>query len=515
LDTVIVNANVLTMDPTRPAATGFAIDGKRIAAIGAGPELGPAANVVDLGGRTVVPGFIDAHTHFGPLVLSATEVNLQDPPMPNIPAIQERIATAVAKARPGDWVRAFGYGDEQLAERRHPTRWELDEVAPDNPVIVIHWGYHRLVANSAALALAGVDRNHPEIAGGVLHRDADGELNGLLTEAGTNGVLQTAIDAVMAANAGELNAWVEAECRHHLEQGITAVHDAWVSPKFEILFRAAAEAGSLPLYYTPLRGHYEGLFGSPAPWLEPGAIDQHNMPDHFRTGGIKLFASGVWESVIYYSQDELNSLMARAHTMDLAVAVHVSSDAGTEMAIRAAEHTHSVSPSGSAPIRLEHFFWSTDAGIARLKRSGAGVVTQPGSMWRFGSRTSRPMAEGVKRIPIASLAEAGVPVAFSSDAPCFPVSPLIGVCAAVTRQNRAGESIAPAEAITPYEALRMYTLGAAWANATDNVEGSISPGKLANFAVLSADPTAVDPHAIRDIKVEETWVDGVRVIGNK
>ncbi len=131
-------------------------------------------------------------------------------------------------------------------------------MAPNNPVILIHWGYRRLVANSMALQLAGIDRNHPEIAGGVVHRDASGELTGLLTEAGTNSVLHAAIDAVLQTNAGELNSWVEATCRDHLKYGITSIHDAWVSPKFERMFLNAAEAGSLPLYYSPLRGHYEG-----------------------------------------------------------------------------------------------------------------------------------------------------------------------------------------------------------------------------------------------------------------
>ena len=181
-------------------------------------------------------------------------------------------------------------------------------------MILIHWGYRRLVANSMALQLAGIARNHPEIAGGVVHRDASGELTGLLTEAGTNSVLHAAIDAVLQTNAGELNSWVEATCRDHLKYGITSIHDAWVSPKFERMFRNAAEAGSLPLYYSPLRGHYEGLFGSPAPWLDEGVIDGGSLPPRFRQGGIKLFASGVWENVVYYSQEELNQLMSRART---------------------------------------------------------------------------------------------------------------------------------------------------------------------------------------------------------
>jgi predicted amidohydrolase YtcJ len=253
------------------------------------------------------------------------------------------------------------------------------------------------------------------------------------------------------------------------------------------------------------------LFGSPAHWLDNGVIDRQGLPHHMRLGGIKLFASGVWENILYYSQDELNGLMERAHSLGLTVAVHVSSDRGTEMAITAAEHTRRRWAGGDAAIRIEHLFWATDSDIQRLAATGAGVVTQPAIMWRFGAgrgRAAAPGSQPVHRYPLASLRAAGVNVGLSSDAPCFPMEPLTGIAAAVSRLTRSGDRVEPEQAVSAEEAIREYTLGAAWSDRTQDIEGSLTPGKLANFVVLSEDPTAVASDRIRDIRVEQTWVDG-------
>ena len=515
MDRLVVNARVLTMDSAVPSADAFAIIGTRIAAAGDSAVLlaqrTRETEILDLGGRTVVPGFVDAHTHFGPLTLAPYEVDLTDPPVPDIPTLQQRLATAARAIPAGAWVRAFGYNDATLAERRHPTRWELDEAAPDHPVCLVHFSYHRLVANSRALELAHIRTNPPQVPGGVIHCDHAGEPAGLLTEAATNPVIQGAIDAVMERPEAELFDLVEANARRHLAAGVTAVQDAWVSPAFLQLFRRAAEAGRLPIYFSPLRGHDQGLFGTPAPWLEPGAIEV-DLPPRLRRGGIKLFASGVWEGIHFYTQEELNDLVERAHRQGLTVAIHVSSDRGNELAITAAEHARRAVPGGSGRIRLEHFFWGTASDIDRLAAIGAGVVTQPVALYERGDLASTRISAAPQssRYPIAQLRAAGVEVGGSSDAPCFGMPPLWGIGAAVDRRSRGGLSLAPEQAVSVEEALRMHTLGAAWAGGTDDIEGSITPGKLANFVVLAEDPTAVAPGRIRDITVDETWIDGVR-----
>ena len=162
-------------------------------------------------------------------------------------------------------------------------------------------------------------------------------------------------------------------------------------------------------------------------------------------------------------------------------------------------------------MRIDHFSYAVDANVDRVKALGIGIVTQPVGIWQYGDRTiaqNRPPQ--FLDYPLGQLRAAGVPVAGSSDSPCFALSPLWGIGAAVEQRTSSGAAYAPDQAMSVEDALRSYTLGSAWAGRTDDIEGSITPGKLANFAVLADDPMSVPAARIRDIAVEETWVDGVR-----
>ena len=532
MDTLLVNARVLTMDPARPAAEAVGISGNRITAVGTVPELlarrERETRVVDMGGRTVLPGFVDAHNHFGPTTLEPRGVDLGQPPAEDIPTILERIAAAAQATPRGGWIRAFGYAETRLREGRHPTRWEIDEAAPGHPVVVVHSSYHRVVANSRALALAGIVKHHSYLPNGAIDCDPAGEPIGVLAEAATNPLQRLSIAALMERHAEELLDLVEANGRRHLALGITAVQDAWVAPAFHDLFRRAAEAGRLPLYYTPLRGSANGLFDTPAPWLDGPRLDG-SLPPRMRRGGIKLFADGagvtaatrspghgghpegVDEGILFYPQAELNELTERAHRQGLTVAIHAIGNRGIAAALGAIAHTRAAVPDGEARIRIDHFFWGVDADVARVKELGAAVVTQPVGVWQYGDRmlaAGRPPQ--FLNYPIGQLRAAGVTVAGSSDAPCFALPPLWGIGAAVERRTIGGVPFSPEQAASVEEAIRAYTLGAAWAGGTDDIEGSITPGKLANLVVLAEDPTAVPPARIRDIAVEETWVDGAQ-----
>jgi predicted amidohydrolase YtcJ len=533
VDRLLVNARVLTMDPARPTAEAVAIADGRISAVGATADLmarrGRDAEVIDLGGRTLLPGFVDAHNHFGPTTLEPVGVDLANPRAEDIPAIQARIAEAARTLPAGAWIRAFGYSDLLLRERRHPTRWEIDEAAPDHPVVLIHSSYHRAVANSRALALAGIGPGHSYLPNGVIDCDPAGEPIGVLAEAATNPVQRLSITALLERHADRLFDLVEANARRHLALGITAVQDAWVPPAFHDLFHRAAAAGRLPIYYTPLRGSANGLFDTPAPWLDGDGIDA-DLPPRLRRGGIKLFADGagvtsalripghaghadgVDEGILFYTQDAIDGLVERAHRKGLTVAIHAIGNRGIQAAIHAIEGTRRAVPAGEAPMRVDHFFWATDADIARVKAANACIVTQPVGIWQYGDRAAavqRPPQ--FLQYPIAQIRAAGVDVAGSSDAPCFALSPLWAIAAAVERRTAGGRSYFPEQAVSVEEAIRAYTMGSARAGGTDDVEGSITPGKLANLVVLAEDPREAPPGRIRDIAVDETWVDGERV----
>jgi predicted amidohydrolase YtcJ len=533
MQTLLTNATVLTIDPARPRAGAVAIAAGRIAAVGEADELlrtrDRNTEVIDLGGRTLIPGFVDAHNHFGPTALNPVAVDISPEAVGDIATLQARIAEAARTTPPGGWIRAVGYSDERLAERRHPTRWELDEAAPEHPVVAVHSSYHRVVASSRALALAGIVKGHTSLPGGAIDCDPAGEPIGVLAEAATNAPQRHSLADLLERHAGSLFDLVEANGHRHLALGITAVQDAWVPPAFLALMRRAAEQGRLPLYYTPLRGSAEGLFASPAEWLGSGDLDAA-QPPHIRRGGVKFFADGagvtaatrvpghaghddgVDEGILFYEQTVLDELVERAARLDLTVAIHAIGNRAIAAALAALAHARRTAPSSRSRLRIDHFFWGTDADIARVRSLEVGVVTQPVGIWQYGDRPlyhTRPPQ--FLNWPVAQLHAAGVPVAGSSDAPCFALPPLWGIGAMVDRRTIGGLPLAPEQAVNAIDAITAYTIGSAWAGGTDDIEGSITPGKLANLVVLAEDPTAVPPDRIRDIAVDETWVDGQRV----
>jgi predicted amidohydrolase YtcJ len=530
MDHLLINARVSTMDPAHPFAEAVAVTGARISAVGATAELLAKRErhtaVLDLGGRTLLPGFVDAHNHFGPTTFEPRGVDVSPARAPDIPSIQAHIAAAARATPPGGWIRAYGYAEQSLAERRHPTRWELDEAAPDHPVVLLHSSYHRAVANSRALELAGIVHGHTYLPNGTIDCDPAGEPIGIVAEAATNPLQRLSIASLMERHAAELLALVEANGRRHLALGITSVQDAWVPPVFLDLYRRAAEAGRVPLYLAPLRGSARGLFDSPVAWLD--TPPDGDLPPRLRRGGVKFFADGagvtaatrtpghggepegVDEGILFYPPGELDALVARAHRQGHVVAIHAIGNRGIAAALAAVAHARRTVPAGDARLRIDHFFWGTEEDIARLRTLEAGIVTQPVGVWQYGDRTlARPRHPRFLNYPLGQLRAAGVPVAGSSDAPCFALPPLWGIAAAVERRTLGGAPFWPEQALSVEEAIRAYTLGAAWAGGTEGEEGSITPGKLANFVVLAEDPAAVPPARIRDLVVEETWVDGV------
>jgi predicted amidohydrolase YtcJ len=533
MHTLLVNATVHTIDPAIPRASAVAIKDGRIAAVGESDALLQTRDrdteVIDLGGRCLIPGFVDAHNHFGPTSLNPVAVDISPDAVADIPALQARIAETARATPPGGWIRAVGYVDDRLTERRHPTRWELDEAAPDHPVVAVHSSYHRVVVNSRALELIGIVKGHTSLPHGTIDCDPFGEPIGLLAEAASNGPQRHSMAALIERHEQQLFDLVEVNGHRHLALGITALQDAWVPPVFLDVMRRAAAAGRLPLYYTPLRGSERGLFDPPAAWLDGNDFDA-DQPPRIRRGGIKLFADGagvtaatrlpghgghddgVDEGILFYEQARMNELVEQAARRHLTVAIHAIGNRAIAAALAGLTHARRAVPASRSRFRIDHFFWATDADVERVRSLEAGVVTQPVGIWQYGDRpTYHTRPKQFLNWPLAQLRAAGVPAGGSSDAPCFALPPLWGIAAAAARRTIGGRSLSPEQALSVLDAIRMYTLDSAWAGGTDDVEGSITPGKLANFVVLADDPASMPVERIRDIVIDETWVDGRRV----
>ena len=504
---LLVNAIVHTMDDSLPLAQALAVKDGRIVEVGGTDEIlwlrEDEYEVIDLGGRTVVPGFVDPHNHFSIGAYETLWANCRV--ARTVADLQQALRAGAATTPAGEWIRVVGYDHTALG--LHPTRHDLDEAVPDRPAIVMHFSHHQCVANSRALGAAGIGRATVDPPGGEITRDKAGEPTGLLFE--------RAMSAVeTASRAGAETRFVEvarAASERYARLGITTIEDAAVTPAMAKRYAEARAAGALGIEVSEVMVGSRGWFERPED-PAPGALKV------FVDGGYRCAMRVMREGVpvtsgfLFYERVELTALLLDAWRAGRRVVCHAIGNLGIETAVAAIEEALSVMPEGRSRVRVDHAIFLTRELIARLAELQVWVVAQPSFLWDMGlpqARGPSPDPTLLQR-PFGTTLRAGVRQAFSSDFPCGSNAPLLGIAAAVTRTSRSGRVAAPEEALTAAQALEAYTLGAARAAGVDDVCGSLEAGKRADLLVLSADPLVCPPDEIPRIQVEETWLQGVR-----
>ena len=492
-DLVLHNANVITLDDRLPCASAVAVRDGAIAWVGCEEDLARigrrAERVVDCEGRTLVPGFIDAHMHLLAYAASLRDVDCGPDAVRSIAGLRRAIAERAGHTPDGSWIVGRGYDDSALLERRHPTRHDLD-AATSHPVRLVHSSGHACVLNSAALARVGIGADTPDPVEGVIERDASGEPTGLLLE------MDAYLDGrIPRRTQGEFEAGVGQAGERLAAMGVTSVVDATPSNSVERweTFRSLG-AGGVSLPRITMMAGYDHLDGFLAEGMGYGHGDAT-----LRLGHVKIMLTAT-TGALHPQPEELTAMVARAHVAGFPVAVHAVEAEAVEAAARAIAAARRERPIPFAD-RIEHCSECPPDVLRLLGRAGVAVCTQPAFVHHRGDRYLAEVAEDVQPwlYAMRSLLDAGVLVAAGSDAPVVEPAPMVGVGAAVTRRSRSGRQVAPGQAVTPMEALRAYTLGAARASGLGDVAGSIEVGKLADFALLDADPTAVAAEEIRGI----------------
>lgn len=505
-DIILNNANIITCDPGRPEAQALAIKGDRILLVGFREEVdqvkGPDTQIIDCQCKTLVPGFNDAHCHVFSLVRKFLSLDLSPRAVHSIEDIKEAIRHRIHFSSQGRWISGIAYNEFYLKEKRHPTRWDLDEVAPDNPVILIHRSLHAAVLNSLALKMAGITNNSEEPPGGIIDRDLDtGEPNGILYE-----MLDYIRTKIQVPVPNEETDWGISKVNHeYLSHGITSIGEATLTNNFEqwktFLKLKQAEKLKSRVFMMPGIGAFnEFKYAGRATGFGDNQL---------KLGGLKIVLSET-TGKLHPSQKELNQMVLKASQSGFQVAIHAVSQSEVEAAVGALEYSQKQSPQTGKRHRIEHCSECTPEIRRRLSDLKAVIVSQPPFIYYSGERyLSRIPIEAQSWLyPFKSLMDHGLTVAGSSDSPVVPNNPLIGIYAAATRLTESGQVLLPEETISAKEALDMYTLNAAYATFEEKIKGSLTPGKLADVVVLSADPLHSHPEKIKGIKVEMTIVGG-------
>lgn len=519
------------MEPTRPVAEAVAVgaDG-RILAVGSSGDIGNLANaqtrVVNLGGRTLIPGFFDCHLHIGWLGLNLGQVNLASPPVANKRDIVQFLRARLDEKPDTICVQGNRYDQNKLEDGRHLTRHDLDEVSTTLPVRIVHTSGHAAVVNSRALEMLGIERDTPDPTGGEIARDANGEPTGLLLETASWNDLDRILPVVTPEEA--LAAAKRADL-YLLERGITSASDANTLPDALAHYQKAVAENSLRVRVNCMVAWADIVSGAeggalPTPdALQPEGANWHRL----HVGQAKLFADGAITTrscwlrepfagmpdnfgIPIHAPDTLRELIRLAHNAGWQIATHAIGDRAVDEVLSAYAEAQRQNTRHRPGHRIEHCMLLDDDLMARLRRQNVWSVGQPEFIANLGDAyvTALGEARASRLSPYNTLERRRVAQAFSSDCPVVPGAPLDGIRAAVLRRTPGGRVLNAAECLSVEDALYAYTAAPAYATRTERDRGTLAPGKWADFAVLSADPLATPMDEWEQVCVEQTWVGG-------
>ncbi len=533
VDRILLNGRIMTLDKGFSIVDAIAISAGRFAAAGSNDEIrelaGANTTVEDLGGSIVLPGLIDSHNHLLSTSQVLQQIQLYD--CRSISEILDRVAQRVRLAQPGEWIIGKGWDETLLAEGRHPSRQEIDSVAPNNPV-VLHRVWNKLTANSAAMHAAGVNRQTPdpstdELYAGGFERDETGEPAGLFRDRAKNLIL----NAIPDLTDEQLSDSVAFGCRAYNAVGITGVAEPGLGPRELRAYQATRDSGRLTVRTDMLLGAWGFVPANREPelkkWISEMGVYGGFGDDMLRLAGVKfLVDGGVGDRTARMNQsyegepgnhgqwavdpEELSDLIRWVHDLGWSIDAHTCGDAAQDLAVRAFIAAQTARPNQSLHHRVHHAYVPTQETIELMGRHKIPALVSNPFLVHLGDSFVVSLGEerASRALPMASYLRAGVPLAGTSDSPIADYNPWVGMYAAVARKSVTGRQFDPSESISVRDALRSYTIGGATALGLQHQRGSIEPGKVADLIVIDRDPNEASAESLRDTVVLRTMVDG-------
>ena len=516
---ILYNGNIVTMGKSARAQAIAIVDG-RFFAVGDNKEIQSLATgrtkKIDLGGKTVVPGFIDAHSHPGSSGLA--HLREVDCDLRSIKQIQDAIRKRAAETPKGNWVLGFKYDDTKTSDNRIVNLHDLDLAAPEHPVRISHRGGHTMYVNSLAMKVAGVTDTTPNPMGGMFDRDSSTKkMNGRVKESACD-VFDKVIPS--AYTRDDLREGVKLISKMMSRTGVTSVHDAYGSPEYLRAYQDAYENGDLSLRIYCLIGymHIDKMIeagvrtGVGNEWVRIGAMKMTcDGSISERTARLSQPYIGRPNDygILVNTEEQLYSYAKRAHDNDWQIGIHANGDVGIDTTLRVYERLQKERPRRDPRFRIEHCTMINDSLIQRMKT--LGVIPTPFSTYVYyhGEKMQEYGAERLKNMfALRSFLDAGIRATQASDYPPGPFEPMMALQSSVTRTDIKGTVWGANQKVTVEEAIRIGTMYGAYASYEENTKGSIETGKVADLVVLGRDPFKEDPMSLVTIPIERTMAGG-------
>ncbi len=536
LDLIVVNARVVTVDPRQPRAEAFAIKNGRFVAVGSNADIRnlarPGTPIWDAQGAAIVPGFIDTHNHAGGTTL-LYEVLVGNPfevEMVTVDSIIQKLRARAAKTPPGYWVEGYFFDDTKVKDGQQLTVRHLDDVSKDHPVAVHHRGGHTSFYNSKAFEMAGITAQTPNPAGGTFDKDSSGALNGRVSDNAKTvfyrvGKRQafTTESSGLDAPAGSLDrevAGVTHISKMFARYGVTSVHHEGgslpamqkVRAAGDLKHRISYEAAGKELDALIAAGIQSG-FGDE--WIRFGATSEHTVDGSFseRTMALSVNYPGTnYKGNVTTTQGDLDAWVEKVHRASIQVNCHANGDVAIDMYLSAFERAQKLFPRSNARPKITHCTLINDDLVRRMKALDA-VPALFTTYAYYNSDKFKFYGEDLMKRCMAfrTLLDAGIHVAAGSDFSPGPFDPRMAIQGMVTRTGWDGKTWGANQRISLDEAIRVNTLNGAYNSGEENIKGSITAGKLADYVVLAEDLYSIPIERIKDVKILRTVVGGKTV----
>jgi len=530
-DLLLLNGRIVTVDPDFSIVEAVAVGDGKIIAVGSSDEVarwrGEGTEVVDLGGKVVLPGLIDSHLHMLGTGLAMAQINCRTPPMRSIADIVKAVEEAVARAKPGDWIQGRGWDQAKLSDHRSPTRWDLDVISPENPVWLTRTCGHVAVVNSAALEVGGVTKGTLQPVGGNIVKDEQGEPMGLLEEAPAMDLVRKDVpppsyEETCQAIGLASNAFSEA--------GLTGVIEAGVGPMAMRAYQEMASEGHLTVRVNMmLSGRMEGESAEESvKRISEFPLTTGYGCELVRFLGLKLLIDGgiggrtallrePYEGqpdnygILTMPVEDLQGRLDAGNLAGMTVGVHCAGGAAMDIVLKAFEETDKKRPIKGRRFSLIHAYQPSEENFEQCRRMGVVVASQPSFLYYLGEsfyeNVGGERSEWIK--PHRAWIDNGIVVAAGTDSPVTPYLPFPSLWASIARRTEVlGTEMGAEQKVSREEAIRMYTINGAYHTFEEDIKGSIEPGRLADLIIIDRDILTRPLDEIKNTKVLMTFLGG-------